>query len=154
MSDLSHIPPAGGHPAGDCPNPELVAQLRSVVLTLADAEEVALTFSMLSDPTRARVLHALSLTGELCVLDLVRLLGIGQSALSHQLRLLRDNRVVARRKAGRVAYYRLTNDRIRAIFADHPTTRQRQPSPARRVVGAGPPSGTGHPAPEPQDPMQ
>jgi ArsR family transcriptional regulator, lead/cadmium/zinc/bismuth-responsive transcriptional repressor len=130
VNDLSRIPPAGSRPAGDCPNPELVAQLRSVVLSPTDAEDIALTFSMLSDPTRARVLHALSLTGELCVLDLVRLLGVGQSGLSHQLRLLRDNRVVARRKAGRVAYYRLTNQRIRAVFTDHPTTdAQHQPPP-------------------------
>lgn len=124
-----------------------------MVLSRDDAEEVALVFSMLSDATRARVLHALSLTSELCVLDLVRLLGVGQSGLSHQLRLLRDNRVVARRKAGRVAYYRLTNDRIRAVFTNPPAHDQRQPTQGRgrRAVGAGPPSGADRP-PGPQDP--
>jgi DNA-binding transcriptional ArsR family regulator len=142
--------PQGARPADDCPNPELVARLRGMVLSPADAEEVALVFSMLSDPTRARVLHALSLTSELCVLDLVRLLDVGQSGLSHQLRLLRDNRVVARRKAGRVAYYRLTNQRIRAVFTD--TAEQRQPSPGRRAVGTGPPSGVDRLSLEPQDP--
>jgi ArsR family transcriptional regulator, lead/cadmium/zinc/bismuth-responsive transcriptional repressor len=154
VSDLSYVLSAGGRPAGDCPNPELVAQLRGVVLSPADAEELALTFSMLSDPTRARVLHALSLTSELCVLDLVRLLGVGQSGLSHQLRLLRDNRVVARRKAGRVAYYRLTNQRIRVVFTNPPAGDQRQPtqSRGRRAVGAGPPSGADRPPPEPHDP--
>lgn len=121
-----------------------------MVLNPADAEEVALVFSMLSDPTRARVLHALSLTGELCVLDLVRLLDVGQSGLSHQLRLLRDNRIVARRKAGRVAYYRLTNQRIRAVFTN--TAEQHQPTLGRRAVGAGPPSGTDRSPPEPQEP--
>jgi DNA-binding transcriptional ArsR family regulator len=138
--------------AADCPNPELVAQLRGVVLSPDDAEEVALVFSMLSDATRARVLHALSLTSELCVLDLVRLLGVNQSGLSHQLRLLRDNRVVARRKAGRVAYYRLTNDRIRAVFTSPPAVNQRQPSPARRAAGAGPPADAARLPPEPHDP--
>jgi DNA-binding transcriptional ArsR family regulator len=153
VNDSSHIAPSAARPAADCPNPELVAQLRGVVLSPTDAEEVALVFSMLSDATRARVLHALSLTSELCVLDLVRLLGVGQSGLSHQLRLLRDNRVVARRKAGRVAYYRLTNDRIRAVFTDPRAGDPRQPAPARgrRVVGAGPPSGADRP-PGPQEP--
>ena len=154
MNDSSPIAPLAARAAGDCPNPELVAQLRGVVLTPDDAEELALTFSMLSDATRARVLHALSLTSELCVLDLVRLLGVGQSGLSHQLRLLRDNRVVARRKAGRVAFYRLTNDRIRAVFTNPSAGDRRQPTPARgrRAVGTGPPSGADRPPPEPQDP--
>lgn len=74
-------------------------------------------FSLMSDPTRARILHALSMTGELCVCDLALLLGISQSALSHQLRLLRAKRVVARRRAGRLMYYRLDDDHVREMVA-------------------------------------
>ena len=73
---------------------------------------------MLADATRSRILHALSLADELCVCDLALLLGISQSALSHQLRPLRDRRVVERRKAGRIVYYRLADDHVRHVFAD------------------------------------
>jgi DNA-binding transcriptional ArsR family regulator len=50
--------------------------------------------------------------------DLALLLGVSESAMSHQLRLLRDHRVVTRRRAGRVAYYRLADGHIRHILAD------------------------------------
>ena len=101
-----------------CVHPEQVRPLLGRVLGPQVAEDVATTFSMLADPTRARILHVLCLAPELCVCDLALLVGISQSATSHQLRLLRDHRVVARRKAGRIAYYRLADDHIRHIFAD------------------------------------
>src|SRR2546429_2995884 len=75
----------------ECIHPEHVAPLLGRVIDRPDAEEVASTFGLLADPTRARVLHALSLAQELCVCDLALLLGISQPALSHQLRLLRVN---------------------------------------------------------------
>jgi hypothetical protein len=86
------------------------------------------------------------------VLDLVRLLGVGQSVLSYQLRLLRDNRVVARRKAGRVAYHRLSNQRIRAAFTEHPAPTSASPARPAGWPEPGPPSG--HPPSERQHPMQ
>lgn len=79
---------------------------------------IAATFATLADPTRARLLHALCLAEELRVSDLSALLGMSQSAVSHQLRSLRDNRVVQRRRAGRVAYYRLADEHVRHILAD------------------------------------
>ena len=99
-------------------HPEHVRPLLGSVLDQESASRVAGTFAMLADPTRARIVHALSLAEELCVCDLALLLGVSQSAMSHQLRLLRDHRVVARRRAGRVAYYRLADDHIRHVFAD------------------------------------
>src|SRR5574341_1837999 len=99
-------------------HPEHVRPLLGQVLDQATAGRVATTFAMLADPTRARIVHALSLADELCVCDLALLLGVSQSAMSHQLRLLRDHHVVARRRAGRVAYYRLADGHIRHIFAD------------------------------------
>lgn len=102
----------------ECIHPEHVAPLLGRVIDRTDAEEVATTFGLLADPTRARILHALSLAEELCVCDLALLLGISQPALSHQLRLLRVNRVIGRRKAGRIAYYRLADDHIRHVLAD------------------------------------
>lgn len=103
----------------ECVHPEHVTPLLGRILDYAGADRVAATFAVLADPTRARILHALSLSDEeLCVCDLAVLIGISQSALSHQLRLLRDRDVVARSKRGRMVYYRLADEHIRHVFAD------------------------------------
>ena len=102
----------------ECLHPEHVAPLLGRVVHGDDAESLAGIFELLADPTRARLLHALSLSKELCVCDLALLLGRSESALSHQLRLLRDRRVVTRRKAGRMVYYRLADSHIRHVLAD------------------------------------
>ena len=60
---------------------------------------------MLGDPTRVRILDALA-GGELCVCDIASLVGISESAVSHQLRLLRGMRLVRPRRAGRLVYLR------------------------------------------------
>ena len=101
-----------------CVHPEHVAPLLDKVLLPEDAEQVSAIFGLLADPNRARILHALSLTEELCVCDLALLMGMGQSAVSHQLRLLRTSRGVARRKVGRIVYYRLADEHIRHLLAD------------------------------------
>ena len=102
----------------ECIHPEHVAPLLGKVVAGPEADELAAIFELLADPTRARLLHALSLAVELCVCDLALLLGRSESTLSHQLRLLRDRRVVSRRKAGRIVYYRLADDHIRHVLAD------------------------------------
>jgi ArsR family transcriptional regulator len=102
----------------ECLHPEHVGPLLGRVIDSAAADDLASTFAVLADATRSRILHALSLADELCVCDLALLLGISQSALSHQLRLLRDRRVVARRKAGRIVYYRLADEHVRHVFND------------------------------------
>lgn len=101
-----------------CIHPEVVAPLLGRVIDRATAGRLASTFELLADPTRARILHALSLAPELCVHDLALLVDISQPALSHQLRLLRDRRVVARRKVGRVVYYGLADEHVRHVLAD------------------------------------
>ena len=102
----------------ECLHPEHVSPLIGRIIDRVDAELVASTFALLADPTRARILHALSLAEELCVCDLALLIGMSQSAASHQLRLLRINRTVDRRKVGRVVYYRLADEHVRHMFAD------------------------------------
>jgi DNA-binding transcriptional ArsR family regulator len=103
----------------ECVHPEHVAPLIGRVLDYAPADRVAATFAVLADPTRARIVHALSLAEtELCVCDLAVLLGISQSALSHQLRLLRDRDVVTRTKRGRMVYYRLADEHVQHVFED------------------------------------
>jgi len=72
---------------------------------------VAETFRMLGDPTRVKILDTLG-TGELCVNDLAAKVGISESAVSHQLRLLRTMRLVRVRREGRLAYYAVDDDHI------------------------------------------
>lgn len=102
----------------ECIHPDLVRPLLDRTLSPAGAIAVADLFSTLSDPTRIRILHALSLTNELCVCDLALLLGLSVSGLSHQLRLLRDRGAVTRRKAGRIVYYRLADEHVRHLLGD------------------------------------
>ena len=92
----------------ECLHPEHVGPL----IPVADAERLSATFALLADATRCRVLHALSLAKELCVCDLALLVGLSESAMSHQLRILRSDGVVARRKVGRIVYYRLADDHV------------------------------------------
>ena len=73
-------------------------------------------FSALSDPTRLRILDALAVT-ELCVCDLAEVCGISQSGVSHQLRLLRDRGLVAFRRDGNRAVYRLADEHVATLLA-------------------------------------
>jgi len=119
MSNLSGVVPlTPDRCAVECIHPEHVAPLLGRVIAQSQADALATTFATLADPTRARLVHALALSEELCVCDLALLLGLSQSAISHQLRLLRDRRVVSRRKAGRVVYYRLADEHVRHVFDD------------------------------------
>lgn len=119
----------------ECLHPEHVGPLLGKVVSGPEADELAGIFELLADPTRARLLHALSLSDELCVCDLALLLGRSESALSHQLRLLRDRRVVSRRKAGRIVYYRLADDHIRHVLADGLRHAQETTPQTQRAAG-------------------
>lgn len=79
-------------------------------------EALADTFRVLGDPTRVRILDALS-AGELCVCDIASLVGISESAVSHQLRLLRGMRLVRPRRAGRLVYYAVDDQHILELLA-------------------------------------
>ena len=84
---------------------------------LGEASAVALaeTFKVLGDPTRVRILDALS-RAEVPVCDLAELLGLTQSAVSHQLRLLRGSRLVKSRRDGHHIYYTLDDHHIVGLF--------------------------------------
>jgi ArsR family transcriptional regulator len=71
-------------------------------------------FRLYADPTRLRILDALD-TGELCVCDLAAVLGMTQSAVSHQLATLRHARLVRSRKEGKVVYYTLDDGHVGSI---------------------------------------
>jgi DNA-binding transcriptional ArsR family regulator len=72
-------------------------------------------FQILASPTRLRMVEALA-RGELCVCDLAAVVGVSDSAVSHHLRQLRQMRIVAYRKEGRMAYYHLDDEHIERLF--------------------------------------
>ena len=78
--------------------------------------DVSELFRVFGDSTRARIICALNIE-EMCVCDLAALLSMSQSAISHQLRLLKVSRIVKSRKQGRVVYYSLDDSHINQIFA-------------------------------------
>lgn len=99
----------------NCIDHEKVVAIRARLLADTEITRLAETFRLLGDPTRVRIIHALSLE-ELCVCDIAALLGTTTSAVSHQLRLLRTMRVVRHRKAGKIVYYSLDDDHIRGLL--------------------------------------
>ena len=93
--------------------------LRRVKEHMPDEEpvyEISELFRVFGDSTRARIICALNIE-EMCVCDLSALLNMTQSAISHQLRVLKAARIVKSRKQGRVVYYSLDDNHIGHIFA-------------------------------------
>lgn len=76
---------------------------------------MAALFKAMGDPTRLRIVSALNL-GERCVRDIALSVGLSQSAVSHQLKLLRDLHLVRTRKEGRRVYYSLDDDHVHSLF--------------------------------------
>ena len=88
--------------------------------TLYDLAEL---FKVFGDSTRIRILYAL-FEAELCVCDIAQLLGLTQSAVSHQLRVLKASRLVKPRRDGKTVFYSLADEHVRKIIAqgmDHIT---------------------------------
>jgi len=73
-------------------------------------------FSSISDPTRIRIVHALTDNDRLNVTELANHTGLSISAISHQLRLLRDRSLLQATREGRSVYYSLADDHLRALF--------------------------------------
>lgn len=92
-----------------------VRKIRAALVAPDAVTGLAETFSALGDPTRVRILDALS-HGELCVCDLAAVLRLSQSAVSHQLRLLKNMRLVRARRDGRMVFYTLDDQHIMSIF--------------------------------------
>ena len=72
-------------------------------------------FKVFGDSTRIKIICAL-FQAEMCVCDIAALLGMNQSAISHQLRVLKQTRLVKNRKEGKVVYYSLDDDHVKGIF--------------------------------------
>jgi DNA-binding transcriptional ArsR family regulator len=73
------------------------------------------TFRILGDPTRVRIVDALA-SGQLCVHEISEHIGLSESAVSHQLRLMRSMRIVRARRQGRCVYYTLDDQHVLDLF--------------------------------------
>lgn len=94
-----------------------LAAVRARLLGPATVDAIAEVFKLLGDPTRVRLVDALT-HGERCVCDLAALVGLSESAVSHQLRLLRAARLVRVRRAGRLAFYSLDDHHVVGLVHD------------------------------------
>lgn len=99
-----------------CLHPDAIQPLLGRSLGSDGGRAVGDLFATLADPSRARILHLLAISGtDLCVCDIALVLGMSVSALSHQLHFLRERGAVERRKAGRIAFYRLADSHLREL---------------------------------------
>ena len=77
--------------------------------------DLAELFKVFGDSTRIKLLYAL-LESEMCVCDLAQLLGLTQSAVSHQLRVLKTSKLVRNRREGKTVFYALDDDHVRRML--------------------------------------
>jgi DNA-binding transcriptional ArsR family regulator len=94
-----------------------VRQVQPDILLMPEAQRMAEFFGVLADPNRLRLLSALA-HQELCVCDLAAGLKMGESAVSHQLRILRAMRLVKYRKEGRNVYYSLADSHVMNLYRE------------------------------------
>lgn len=94
---------------------DAVRAVRSRQLGASVVARMSSLFGALGDPTRLRIVSALS-QRELCVCDISASLGMSQSAISHQMRLLRDLGLVRSRRDGRLVYYALDDGHVLTLF--------------------------------------
>ncbi|MEC0183871.1 metalloregulator ArsR/SmtB family transcription factor [Paenibacillus peoriae] len=92
-----------------------IERIKSSLVEDSIAYKMSELFKALSDPTRIKLIYALA-QKELCVHDLTQVLNMGQSAISHQLRYLRNLRIVKRRKEGKTVFYSLDDNHVEQIF--------------------------------------
>jgi ArsR family transcriptional regulator len=105
----------GQNPTAKPGDEQKVRDTAPALLNGLTATRLAEMFKALADPTRIRLVSVL-VAGELCVGDLAATLGMSQSAISHQLRLMHSLRLVKSRKAGRLVYYALDDEHILDLF--------------------------------------
>jgi ArsR family transcriptional regulator len=97
-------------------HPDQVARAQAKLLDSPPVEALSKQFALMADPTRLRLLTALSV-GELCVCDLSAATGVNRSTVSHQLKTLREARLVRRRRDGKIIYYALDDDHVVNLIA-------------------------------------
>lgn len=96
---------------------DAVNAVRDRMLETQQFEKLSLFFKAISDETRIKILYSLS-HSKLCVCDIAALLGMSVSAISHQLRVLKQAQLVRYEKRGKTVYYMLSDDHVNTVFAN------------------------------------
>ena len=100
----------------NCIHEEAVAEVRRVMINADVVNSLAELFKALGDPTRVKILFAV-MNRELCVCDIAAVIGSSESAVSHQLRILRSLKLIKFRRDGKVLYYSLADAHVERLFA-------------------------------------
>ncbi len=100
-----------------CVHDKILAEIEPKRISEAQSQQAAELFKALGDATRVKLLYYL-LHNELCVCDLTVLVGASQSAVSHQLRILRNLHIVYGRKEGKQVIYSICNDHVRRLLEE------------------------------------
>ncbi|MGM0417613.1 MAG: ArsR/SmtB family transcription factor [Thermodesulfobacteriota bacterium] len=100
-----------------CNNPELIKDVKSKMEASENFYLLADLFKVLGDPTRIKILNALS-QSELCVCDIADITGMGSSAVSHQLRVLRSSKIVKFRREGKNVIYSLDDEHVFSLVKE------------------------------------
>lgn len=98
-----------------CVHEDVVEKVKSQLPPDEILYDLAELFKVFGDTTRIRILYAL-FESELCVNDMAQLLELSQTAVSHQLRVLKNNKLVRFRKEGKIVFYSLSDDHVRSII--------------------------------------
>ena len=96
-------------------HPDNAAHARTALLPKETLHNLSETFKVLGDPTRLNILLALS-RSELCVSDIASLVALSESAVSHQLRLMKSLRLVRYRRSGKLIYYMIDDEHIEDLI--------------------------------------
>ncbi|MDS3861722.1 metalloregulator ArsR/SmtB family transcription factor [Thermosynechococcaceae cyanobacterium BACA0444] len=120
----SSLPKSQPFPSEDVPSCDVplvhleqVRQVQPDVMSLNQAQQMAEFFSALADPSRLRLMSALA-RQELCVCDLAAAVKVSESAVSHQLRILRSQRLVKYQRVGRNVYYSLADHHVMNLYRE------------------------------------
>ena len=96
-------------------HPEVVEKVRDMIPSEATLYDLTELFRIFGDSTRVRILYVL-FAQEMCVCDIAGILGMTQSAISHQLRALKNVKLVKARREGKTVVYSLADDHVRSII--------------------------------------
>ena len=99
----------------DCIHEELVEEIKKEIPKDEILYDLSDFFKTLGDSTRMKILFVLFKT-EMCVCDIAKLIGMTQSAVSHQLRILKSAKLVKYTKVGKTVYYELSDDHVKTLF--------------------------------------
>ncbi len=104
-------------PGCDCnmPHPEIIKRISEIMPDDGELYDLCELFKVFGDATRIKILFLL-FESEMCVCDIASILNMTQSAISHQLKVLKQNRLVKFRRDGKVVYYSLADSHVRSII--------------------------------------